>query len=270
MARSARKRRQGRTLLVFLTTLAVLLASAALIAYMPQFRLKKVDVFGDTSLPIEDILPVVEPAPDQFFLIGLGGSVEEWFSLRYPVLEAEMMERFPILESVIVRFAWPSTLRVEVIDKAEVVSARVPQGFALLDTKGTVISIREAPSAFLPVTDGFLISGDVEVGKPLPVDPKQFDQAVRLTAAMIGADAAVPYEVKLMQVAVQLFLQDGSYRLDLILPQNQRVRVLVEDNSQLADNLITLLLLIREGALTGRGDGELVLGYGGNVVFNGD
>ena len=263
-----RKRRQSFPI-AFVATFAILLGLMALAAYLPQFRLKHVAVYGQTSLIADDILPLVQPVGDPFFVIGIGPELEHWLGLRYGDLETDLLRQFPILDRVLVRFEFPSTLRVEVIDKPEVVSARVPEGYALLDSKANVISLREAPSAFLPVTEGLQLAGSVFVGERLPVDEEQFQAALRSTAAMIAADETLGYENKLMTLTRQVTILEGQIRLDLMLTGGQRWRVTVEDNSMLVKNMATLSELIEQGLLQDKGSGEMVLGAD-EIVFTAD
>lgn len=270
MAAKRKKRRAKRPFpLAFVATFAILLALVALLAYLPQFRLKQVAIYGQTSLIASDILPVVEPHGDPFFVVGLGPGADRWIGLRYGDLEEALLARFPILDSVLVRFQFPSTIRVEVVDKPEVVTARVPEGFALLDSKANVISLREAPSAFLPVTEGLTLSGPVTVGETLPVEETQFNLALRITAAMIAADKSLNYEHHLMLLTRQITILDGQVRLHLVLNTGQTWRVTLEDNSVLPKNVVTLSELIEQGLLENRGSGEITLGAEG-IVFTED
>lgn len=270
MATKRRKKRTKRSFpLAFVATFAILLALVAVLAYLPQFRLKRVQIYGQTSLIASDILPIVEPHGDPFFVVGLGPGADRWIGLRYGDLEDQLLRRFPILDQVLVRFQFPSTIRVEVIDKPEVVTARVPEGFALLDSKANVISLREAPSAFLPVTEGLTLNGAVTVGEPLPVAEDQFDLALRVTAALIAADSSLEYEHRLMQLTRQITILDDRVRLHLVLGQGQNWRVTLEDNSALPKNVVTLSELIEQGLLENRGSGEITLTAEG-IVFTED
>ena len=269
MATKRRKRRRNHFPVAFVATFATLLGVVAILAYLPQFRLSRVTIYGHTSLNSGDILPIVEPQGNPFFVLGLGPDAKHWLSLRYGDLEDDLLTRFPILESVKVQFQFPSTIRVEVIDKPEVVTALVPEGYALLDSKGTVISVRDAPSIFLPVTEGFHLGGGVVIGERLPVDDAQFAQAMRATAALIAADNTLDYDQKLMSLTKQITVMDGRIRFDLLLDSGARWRVTFDDNSALAKNVAYFSDLIAQGLLDDEGSGSIIM-TSDSIVFQPD
>lgn len=269
MTTKRKKRRRDHFPVAFVATFATLLGVVAILAYLPQFRLSRVTIYGQTSLNSGDILPLVEPQGDPFFVIGLGPDAKHWLSLRYGDLEEDLLTRFPILESVRVQFQFPSTVRVEVIDKPEVVTARVPEGYALLDSKGTVISVRDAPSIFLPVTEGFQLNGAVVVGDSLPVEEEQFEQAMRATAALIAADRVLGYEHALMSLTKQITVLDGRIRFDLLFDSGARWRVTFDDNSALTKNVAYFSDLIAQGLLDNEGSGSIIMSSD-SIVFQPD
>lgn len=198
---------------------------------------------------------------DRHFIFDIGPGPKQYFSLRYGTLEQEILDRFPLIRDVTVKFRFPSTIAIRVDERVEILAVRVSGGFALIDRDHIVLRVAETIDFDLPVLEGISVLSEVIPFEVLDVeDHLELMSAARLTAELIRHDQLTPDNRHLMGLVRQI-RQIGlkSFYLFIPLPQGGEIRVKLEDNRLLQEKLQLLSYLIQSGEIPEGVAGELDL-----------
>lgn len=244
-----------------LTVIAVILILMTLIALLPQFTIESIKVEGTRLTNSEDVSAMAQGLVDRHFIFDIGPGPKQYFSLRYGTLEQEILERFPLIRDVTVKFRFPSTIAIRVDERVEILAVRVSGGFALIDRDHIVLRVAETIDFDLPVLEGISVLSEVIPFEVLDVeDHLELMSAARLTAELIRHDQLTPDNRHLMGLVRQI-RQIGlkSFYLFIPLPQGGEIRVKLEDNRLLQEKLQLLSYLIQSGEIPEGVAGELDL-----------
>ena len=121
-----------------------------LIALLPQFTIESIKVEGTRLTNSEDVSAMARGLLDRHFIFDIGPGPKQYFSLRYGTLEQEILERFPLIRDVTVKFRFPSTIAIRVDERVEILAVRVSGGFALIDRDHIVLRVAETIDFDLP------------------------------------------------------------------------------------------------------------------------
>ncbi len=260
-AKERRRRRFAGWPSRLLVLVALLLALASLLAYLPQFYIETITVTGTRMTDQAVIKAYAEDKEGEHFLPKMGGSAIRFLSLRYGSIEEEIQAAYPIVRQARVRFRFPSTLAITVEEKVEILAIRVSGGYALIDRDQEVLRIAEEPDFALPVLEGVSVLGQATGGGLLKVeDPTQLTAASHLIAGLIQHDQADTSGPQLMEKIRQIRQIAGSlFFLFIPLSQGGEIRVRLEDNRLLQDKLALLSYLLEREDLIPQTAGELDL-----------
>lgn len=239
--------------------MAILLAAALLVAFLPPFRAEHIDVTPTRAMTSADILNESGLENGQHLFAGIGGSIRQIFTLRYGAAEQRLTEKFPYIRTVEARLEFPGRIAITVDERIEVSYLRIPDGCVLVDKEGYALRVLAAPPADIPVVEGIIVR-QMDIGSPLTVDlPSSMNVALSLMGAIIDADKDTRSTAKLMTAARRIRpVSDRDVYLTMVLPgSGDELTVLARVSSRLVEDMIWLRFAIIQGALDNRGKGVL-------------
>lgn len=250
-----------------LAVIALILLLVTLVALLPPFTVETIEVKGSRLVDASLIYPLLEGHKGHHFILGIGGSLRHYLTLRYGEAEEAILALSPLIKEVTVRFSFPSKICVTVQERVEILAIRVSGGYALIDRENKVLRISDQLDFDLPVLEGCSLLSQAQVGQPLEVeDPTQLLAAARITAALIRHDQAQPEGRQLMKAVRQYRqLSDPLFYLFIPLDQGGEIRVKLEDNRLLQDKLLLLSYLLDNEDILQGSAGELDLS--GDTAF---
>lgn len=245
-ARDKRRRKFAGWPSRLMVVLAFLVSAAGLLAYLPQFIIESVNIDGARYSDQAVIMSLAKEKEGSHFLQGMGGSAGKWLSLRYGLLEDQILQTSPMIRSARVRFRFPSTLVIRLEEKVEILAVRVSGGYALVDRDHEVLRIAETRDFALPVLEDLPTTGGIVQGQTLPVeDTDQLIAASHLIAGLIFHDQSDQKTRILMEEIQQIRQVAGSqFMLFIPLSQGGEIRVRLEDNRLLQEKLSLLSYLL--------------------------
>lgn len=250
--------------------IAILLIAIAvvLVLLLPQFRLREIAVEGLVKIDKDEVIKSSSIEDGQHLFSGLGGDPEHWYQLRYAKIEQEILDSFPVIESVSVSMHFPAALKISVVERTEIAYISIPDGCAIIDKNAVVMRIDRHPPELIPLIEGITASSLVP-GRKLSVDvPDALNSAITLMGAIIDADKDARADIKILNLVKSIRPLSGrQLYLSVRMPDTGReLVVLAETGLDQLDDMIWLRLALEQGALENLGRGILDL-TGGRRTF---
>lgn len=244
-----------------LTVVAAVLLIATLLVLLPQFTIEKITVTGTRLIDDQAVAGYAQSFVGAHFLTLVDGSLSRYASLRSGSLETKILEAFPLMRDVDVRYHFPSEIRIRVDERLEVLAVRISGGYALLDRDHVILRITEERDFSLPVLEGVSVLKEAVQGQVLDVDDESLlVEAARMISELIRHDEANRPGRPLMK-EVRQFRQLSGLQFYLFIPLEQggEIRVKLEDNRSLQDKFKLLSHLLDEEEILQELPGELDL-----------
>ena len=188
------KKRLGRGVfsnraLILMLLIFILLIGVFLVLILPSFYVKEIVITGTKEVSNEQLISAMGLEMDDHLFSNIGGGFIQVIGLRYGEIEDELSAKFPYIESVEVRFALPSKVTVEVTERQKIAYVDLPDGYAVVDRKGTVVEIEpmtDHPN--VPLMLGLPVNS-VRLGEKIVMDNQDgFDLCIVVFGAVIDAD----------------------------------------------------------------------------------
>ncbi len=265
--RQTKKSSSGRLSQRLTGTVLIILLSLS-VYYLPPFRMLRIEVSPTRAMTTESVRSAVPIKANQHIFQGLGPDLLRLLSLRYGGVESALAARFPYIRTVTARLSFPSAMIIEIEERIEVAYVAIPDGCVMLDKESYALRILPRPPADIPVIEGVSVTS-LNLGEILTVDAESaMIRAVSTLSAIIDADKDTRTPQKLLtQIRKIRPLSDGRLFLTLALPQTgDELTVVVENKTDLLDDMLWLRFAMDQGALDDRGKGVLDL-TGNRKVF---
>ncbi len=247
---------------VFLAVAILVGVVALVLAFVPSFRARSIEVSGTRMLDPSALVKDCGLKEGQLFLSGLGGSLSGLASLRYGDAEDKLLHLYPYLRSVQVRFHFPGRISIVAVERVEVAYLSVHDAIVVIDADHIVLEIRNGdPPEGIPLIEGidllqYRLGGAVEVDRP-----KALDDALMILSAVLEADTDTRGDLKLLSTvrSVRPAYDDLIYMTIRLPTTQENLYVREDDPKNAADAMRKVRYAILQGKLDGLGSGILDL-----------
>ena len=251
----AKKKSEKRTLpesfplskksMTIIALLLVIIGFAALIYFLPAFRVRNVHVEGNISLTDQQILRELKLEYNDHLMGGVSGNILDVIRLDYGKTEERIKRENPYIEDIRVSVKLPSTVDVTVRERRKVCYIRTPDGYAALDKDGIVLELSsfDANKRVRPVISGLTVKG-AELGKPVKLgNTNDYKKAIIVLGAILAADnASVGDTYSMFENTSELrILPSGYMFLTVYSPAGKLVQVKLNSLEKISDNMAWLL-----------------------------
>ena len=259
----AKKKAEKRTLpesfplnkrsMTIIALLLVIIGFAALIYFLPAFRVRNVHVEGNISLTDQQILRELKLEYNDHLMGGVSGNILDVIRLDYGKTEERIKRENPYIEDIRVSVKLPSTVDVTVRERRKVCYIRTPDGYAALDKDGIVLELSsfDANKRVRPVISGLTVKG-AELGKPVKLgNTNDYKKAIIVLGAILAADnASVGDTYSMFENTSELrILPSGYMFLTVYSPAGKLVQVKLNSLEKISDNMAWLLYAFNSEAL---------------------
>ena len=251
----AKKKSQGRSLtesfplskrtVTIIVFLLVIIGLAALIWFLPAFRVRNVHVEGNISLTDQQILRELKLEYNDHLMGGVSGNILDVIRLDYGKTEERIKRENPYIEDIRVSVKLPSTVDVTVRERRKVCYIRTPDGYAALDKDGIVLELSsfDAGKKVRPVISGLTVKG-AELGKPVKIgNMNDYKKAIIVLGAILAADnASVGDTYSMFENTSEIrILPSGYMFLTVYSPAGKLIQVKLNSLEKISDNMAWLL-----------------------------
>ena len=188
------KKRLGRGVfsnraLILMLLIFILLGGVFLVLILPSFYVKEIVITGTKEVSNEQLISAMGLEMDDHLFSNISGGFIQVIGLRYGEIEDELSAKFPYIESVEVRFALPSKVTVEVTERQKIAYIDLPDGYAVVDRKGTVVEMEPMTDhPDVPLMLGLPVNS-ARLGEKIVMDNQDgFDLCIVVFGAVIDAD----------------------------------------------------------------------------------
>jgi cell division septal protein FtsQ len=260
--------RRHRRLRHSLVLVGLLLLLALVIYALPALHVARIEVSETRAMTRDAIITASGIEPGQHLFLDLGGTMRQWFTLRYGAIENRLQAAFPYIRSVTARLAFPAGIRIDILERIEVAYVSIPDGCVMIDKDAVALRILAVAPENIPVIEGVSVTS-LNLGQPLAVDvPDAMHSAVTLMGAIIDADKDTRSD-QLLLPQVRKIRPIGGRKLYMLvaLPKTgEELTVTAETGAGQVDDMLWLRFAMSQNALSGRGKGVLDL-TGDRKVF---
>ena len=239
--------------ITIIALLLVIIGLAALIYFLPAFRVRNVHVEGNISLTDQQILRELKLEYNDHLMGGVSGNILDVIRLDYGKTEERIKRENPYIEDIRVSVKLPSTVDVTVRERRKVCYIRTPDGYAALDKDGIVLELSsfDANKKVRPVISGLTVKG-AELGKPVKLgNTNDYKKAIIVLGAILAADnASVGDTYSMFENTSELrILPSGYMFLTVYSPAGKLVQVKLNSLEKISDNMAWLLYAFNSEAL---------------------
>ncbi len=239
--------------MTIIALLLVIIGLAALIYFLPAFRVRNVHVEGNISLTDQQILRDLKLEYNDHLMGGVSGNILDVIRLDYGKTEERIKRENPYIEDIRVSVKLPSTVDVTVRERRKVCYIRTPDGYAALDKDGIVLELSsfDAKKRVRPVISGLTVKG-AELGKPVKLgNTNDYKKAIIVLGAILAADnASVGDTYSMFENTSELrILPSGYMFLTVYSPAGKLVQVKLNSLEKISDNMAWLLYAFNSEAL---------------------
>ena len=225
--------------------LLVIIGIAALIWFLPAFRVRNVHVEGNISLTDQEILRELKLEYNDHLMGGVSGNILDVIRLDYGKTEERIKKENPYIEDIRVSVKLPSTVDVAVRERRKVCYIRTPDGYAALDKDGIVLELSsfDAAKKVRPVISGLTVKG-AELGKPVKIgNTNDYKKAIIVLGAILAADnASVGDTYSMFENTSEIrILPSGYMFLTVYSPAGKLIQVKLNSLEKISDNMAWLL-----------------------------
>ncbi|MEI8199420.1 MAG: hypothetical protein WCG21_05140 [Eubacteriales bacterium] len=218
-------RRAGRRI-VFYSVLFAFLLAAILIATLPQFYIKQIDVTGCNEISKEELLSNSGLTVGEHLFRNLGGGIIQLFTLRYGNIEKELCNDYPYINDIKIQVVFPSKVLFTINERQKIGYAELPDGYAVIDTEGVVVELSEgaAPTG-VPLMEGLPVRSSALGEKIDMTEGKGLNTCITILNAILAADEnkSKNSDFSLIKCVRSVRSLEGSTTfLTLILPSTQK------------------------------------------------
>lgn len=254
-----RSRLMSRKPLILLAIVAAILIIITLLALVPGFSIDMIEVNGSYRVDEQSMEAQMSHHLGQHFLYKIGGNFKALLRLRYTAAEDNLLAASPLLNNVDVYFSYPSTIKIDLHEKIEVMCVRVPGGYALVDKDLTVVELTEEASETFPSVEQIALNGEAIEGEQLQTDQiDRLQKSINITAEIIRSDSSKESGNELLPLIRHIIWQDtNTFFLHVPSTQGGMIRVKLDDNRYLQDKLALVSDLIFIERFVDKPAGEL-------------
>lgn len=237
-----------KTVVVSLLGLLVLTICLC-VAFMPSLRISNYVVEGNYQLTDDEIIELV------------GINEGEHMIRSYYGVENRIVKTTPYIKEIKISPVYPSTLKVEVVERQKIAYIQTADGYAVIDKDGIVLEFSSDYEADVhPVLCGLEVNS-VVIGQNIGItDNLSYQKMIVILGAVLSAEQNSIYDSdysffeSLKEVRI---LPSGTIFITVALPNNELLTVKLNDITTIDDKMHWLMYAIEEGGMDSLPAGSL-------------
>ncbi|HHV98487.1 MAG TPA: FtsQ-type POTRA domain-containing protein [Clostridiaceae bacterium] len=242
-------------------TLVLFGAMLVLITFLPFFNVARIEVNGNLHYDAETYINAIEADVGDNGFKFISGGLLNILSFRYGRSELNILENYPYVKDVIVRYVIPDRVVIDVIERKPVVLVPYYGTYLVMDNEGYIVdSVKDPGDENLPVVRGFVFD-NYEIGHALIVDnPQKIKQLVKLTSQIRESDEVGGYTL-----SDKILFYDVNDINNILVTLNEELIVNLGDLRDLRYRLDTLKEILKSALKNEKGLLDFTAGE--NPVF---
>jgi len=247
---------------VFLSLLLAVMLLVLLVAALPQFYIRQIDVTGCSELSKEDLLAGSGLAVGDHLFKNLGGGIVQLFTLRYGNIEKELCKDYPYISDIKIQIHFPSKVLFVVKERQKIAYADLPDGYAVIDTDGYVVELSDgkAPPG-VPLMEGLPVRSSALGEKIDMTEGKGLNTCITVLNAVLAADEnkSKSSVFSLMKCVRSVrSVQGGTTFLTIILPTAEKeLLIRIGSLKNISEDMSWLRYAAEQNKFDSVGDGVL-------------
>lgn len=245
-------------LILFVMTLLVLLMA---FLFMPQFRVLKFEINGNITLSDEELINESGIEMNSHLFSNISGDPLDIIKQDYGKIEDQMMANNPYIKDIQITVSFPSTIKMNVVERNKVAYVKMPDGYAAIDDEGIVIELvtivpDESSHA---VICGLDVSGATILKKIDIKNETDYQKALIVLGAILTADIngsgsddyAMFSNIKEIRI-----IPGGNIFLTVVLPSGSLLQVKLNNVTNINEDMSILRRAIVMDTFEGLPDGS--------------
>ena len=246
-------RRLNKKGITIICLLVLIIGLAALIWFLPAFRVRNVHVEGNVSQTDQEILRQLKLEYNAHLMGGVSGNILDVIRLDYGKTEERIKRENPYIEDIRVSVKLPSTVDVTVKERQKVCYIRTPDGYAALDKDGIVLELssNDTSKRVRPVICGLNVKY-AELGKPVTIgNANDYKKAIIVLGAILAADnASIGDNYSMFENTLEVrMLPSGYIFLTVYSPSGKMIQIKLNNLDKISDKMAWLLYAFNSEAL---------------------
>lgn len=247
------RRRLNARGITIIALLVLIIGLAALIWFLPAFRVRNVHVEGNVSQSDQEILRQLKLEYNSHLMGGVSGNILDVIRLDYGKTEERIKRENPYIEDIRVSVKLPSTVDVTVKERSKICYIRTPDGYAALDRDGIVLELssKDTTKNVRPVICGLNVKY-AELGKPVTIgNSNDYKKAIIVLGAILAADnASMGDNYSMFENTLEVrMLPSGYIFLTVKSPSGKFIQIKLNSLDKISDKMAWLLYAFNSEAL---------------------
>mgnify|MGYP000962769834 CR=1 FL=1 len=232
-----------------------------LITFLPFFNVVRIEVNGNLHYDAETYINAIEADIGDNGFKFVSGSLLNILSFRYGRSELNILENYPYVKDVMVRYVIPDRIVIDVIERKPVVLVPYYGTYLVMDKEGYIVdSVKDPGDENLPVVKGLNFDNYV-IGQALVVDnPEKVKQLTKLISQIKESDEAGGYTLN-----DKILFYDVNDVNNILMTINEELVVKLGDLKDLRYRLDTLKEILKSALKDEKGLLDFTAGE--NPVF---
>ena len=246
-------RRLNKRGITLICLLVLVIGLAALIWFLPAFRVRNVHVEGNVTQTDQEILRQLKLEYNAHLMGGVSGNILDVIRLDYGKTEERIKRENPYIEDIRVAVKLPSTVDVTVKERRKICYIRTPDGYAALDKDGIVLELssNDTGKRVRPVICGLNVKY-AELGKPVTIgNVNDYKKAIIVLGAILAADnASIGDNYSMFENTLEVrMLPSGYIFLTVYSPSGKMIQIKLNSLEKISDKMAWLLYAFNSEAL---------------------
>lgn len=233
----------GAVMAILITLIVIVFFMCFL--FLPQFRVLNFEINGNITISNEELISQSGIELNSHLFSNVSGDIIDFLKLDYGKIEDKMKANNPYIKDIQINVDFPSTIRMDVVERNKIAYIEMPDGYAAIDDEGTVIELvtivpdQESHA----VICGLDVSGAVLLEKIDIKNDSDFQKAIIVLGAIITADVngSTIDDYALFSNTKEIrIIPGGNIYLTIILPSGSQLQVKLNDIANINDDMAIL------------------------------
>lgn len=254
---------KNRKAVIALVTFILIVVGLLFLLLSPKFRVKTIEISGNHVLTSEDIIEMIGVNVGDHIYKGVNGNILDIILLDYGKTEDKIISKYPYVEDIKIHADFPSNISVEVKERAKIAVIKINDGFATIDSEGTVVELNlsnDGIDNYNPVICGLEVS-NVVLGERIQIkNSNDYQKAIIILGAVLAADVnssfndGYSFYEGLQEIRI---IPSGMIYLTFTLPSGSMLQVKIQSIENINDDMNWLVNNVRENSFENLPDGAL-------------
>lgn len=247
---------------VTLVGVIVLLICAIILTALPQMYVQTIEINGCHVLSQDEILKESGISKGLHLFRNISGGIVEIFSFRYGNIEYGLKEKYPYISEVTIQAAFPSEVRIDIVERKRIAYINLPDAYAVIDLEGYVVELCEGEIPDLvPQMNGLPVRSAV-LGKKIDLaSNKELNSCLTVLGAILAADdnkdAVSEYSLMKNVRSIRSVGNEAVFLLIYLPTTDKELLVRLGSLKDISEDMTWLRFAVEQGAFDNAGEGFL-------------